>query len=179
MTTRLRTARRPQVRAGGAARRTAWDDELVNTVVVNGGTTVAIRLMNNVADAEKRGCTVVRMIMGVDLLAEPPGVVSSTQRFTMGVGMISDDAFAGSVFPDPDTDSDFPVNGWMHRSVHSIRDELLATGVIATVRVDRDIRSQRKVERSTLALFVQNTNTEGAGNSIRITGLVRVLYKLP
>ena len=48
-----------------------------------------------------------------------------------------------------------------------------------TLRLDRDLRAMRKLDRATMYLRVENDNVEGTTFAIRIAGLIRVLYKLP
>ena len=93
MTTLRRTARRPTVARGTAPRRgTAWDDKLVNFSLANGAGTAAIELVTNVSDTEKRGCTLVRLLLDLSFWANPPGTVSGVQLFDTGIGLVSDDA---------------------------------------------------------------------------------------
>ena len=161
-------------------RKTAWDDQLFNQDVAT-GSRVLLLLVEDVADPEKRGCTLVRMIFGINLLASNPGAVSGQQKVSMGVMVVSDDAFlAGSAaMPDPTVDAEFPVGGWLFRAQYIVQDETLASGIIAPLRIEKDIRSQRKLDRASLVFRAENDSMEGSTFSVRMVGLIRCLYKLP
>ena len=136
-------------------------------------------IAQNVADPEKRGCTIVRILAHLWLTATTPGAVSGIQRVHCGIGLASDDAFSANALPDIDQDSDFPVGGWMWRDLYVIKDETLASGVFAPIEIKVDLRAQRKMDRASVFLARSNTANEGSAFSVRMTGLVRVLYKLP
>jgi len=135
--------------------------------------------MGNVADTEKRGCTLVRTVVGLCLRAASPGVVSGQQRVTIGIALVSDDAFSASAVPDVEDAADFPVQGWLWREVRLVYDETLATGIINPVEVRLDLRAARKLDRSSMVLLMSNENLEGTGFDVRVLGLIRSLYKLP
>ena len=183
MVMRQRTARRPgPIGIARAQRRnTAWDDRLLlgSAIDVPAGGRSSLQLALNVSDPEKRGCTVVRIIMDLVVWPIPPGAVSGVDLLSMGVQMVSDDAFAAGAMADPEDDADFPVTGWLYRGVFLVRDETLATGIGDFTVVQKDLRVQRKMDRGTLVLTVHNTGLEGTFFTIRTTGIVRVLYKLP
>ena len=177
-----RTVRKPG--AVGAARRqrrlTAWDDQVMVagfTATSGGGN--AVLLAENVSDPEKRGCTVVRLLARLTLAPATPGAVSGVQTLAMGILTMSDDAYTASAFADPEQDADYPVGGWLYRDVVTVRDETLASGIVAFPEVVLDLRAQRKLDRSTLAFRVFNSALEGTAFTVRITGIIRVLYKLP
>ena len=181
MTLPSRTVRkRMGGRFSGVARRgTAWDDSRVAATVGSGASTTGQLLVENVADPEKRGCTLVRMILDLSLVATPPGAVSGMQRLSIGIGLVSDDAFSASAFPEPSETDDFPVGGWIYRGMRLIRDETLASGIIAQERLYLDLRVQRKLERSSVVFMTKNDAVEGSTFSVAVQGLVRSLYKLP
>ena len=139
----------------------------------------AFLLAEDVADPEKRGCTIVRMLLGLSLSAATPGVVSGSMRITMGISMVSDDAFVAAALPEADTTADFPVSGWLYRDEYRIVDETLASGVIMLTRVEKDLRTQRKMDRSSLVFQLESNLAEGTAFDVRCTGIVRALYKLP
>ena len=125
MTTRQRTVRRRAVN-GAARRRTAWDDQIVDFDIASGGQALFL-LMENVADPEKRGCTLIRTIMGVDVNCAVPGQVSGQQKVSIGIMLVSDDAFVAgaAAMPNPATESEFPVGGWLLREQHLLVSETL------------------------------------------------------
>ena len=179
MTTRRGTARRPAPSGGAARRITAWDDQVLNVSGIAVSGTTGFQLMENAGDPEKRGCTVVRVIVGLTARPDPPGAVSGMQTLGLGICTVSDDAFAGGNLPDPLTDADYPVSGWMWRYVGAVVDETLAGGPVPPLEIVRDLKVMRKVDRSSLVLVVETAAGEGTTFSMRLHGLVRVLYKLP
>ena len=182
MSMQRRTARRPVATGRAPQRRgTAWDDTIMNSSLAN-NTRFQIDLLVNTADAEKRGCTVVRTLLDFQLFNATPGDVSGRQIFHMGIGLVSDDAFAagGSAMPNPEEQDDYPVGGWMWRKSVAVFDESLANGVNpAPVTIKEDLRAMRKLDRSTMALIIFNATGEGAPFSVQRIGIIRVLYKLP
>ena len=182
MTTARRTARRPSAVgfARTAKRLTAWDDVMMD-LTVNSGADSILLLANNVADPEKRGCTVIRVLVHLWLNPVTPGVVSGQQMVTTAMGLASDDAFvAGTTgLANPEDPQDFPVAGWMYRDRWLVLDETLGSGIVAPVEIMRDLRVSRKLDRASLYFHVNNAPAEGTAFNIRWRGIIRVLYKLP
>ena len=179
MTTARRTVRRPGAigLARGQRRGTAWDDTFVNL----SNTTSQVQhqlLMANVSDPEARGCTLVRMVMGLQLTVESPLVASGRQLCYISVALASDDAFSGGALPDVNVSDDFPVSGWLYRDVFAVISETSPTAQMS-IRFERDIRAQRKLDRASTYLTFLNAQEEGTGFAVRLQGIVRCLYKLP
>ena len=164
--------------ARGARRKTAWNDEIFNVSRSSGGATNPLLIMQDLSDTEKRGCTIGRMIIGLDVEPASPGSVSGTQNVFMGVGLSSDDAFAGGSTADPEDQADYPVQGWLWRYYTSVRDNPTIAGVQGR-RIDVDLRALRKMDRSSVWIAFVNNVREGTSFSVQYTGLVRTLYKLP
>ena len=165
---------------GGPRRGTAWDDNRFN-FGLGSGTFANIALVDDVADPEKRGCTLVRTIIDLQVFASDPGVASGRQLVDFGIGLVSDDAFtAGATgMPNPEVESDYPVGGWLWRKTFAVFDETLATGHVPPVEIKADLRAMRKMDRSTVAFMLSNGVGEGTPFAIQIVGLMRILYKLP
>ena len=158
-------------------RGTAWDDQLFTVTQVNGVQAGAILLVEDVADPEKRGCTVVRIIMRVTLLPVVINGVTGRQTVSVGIALASDDAFAAGALPDPQTQADYPVGGWMYRDQVVVPSE--STGVVPHVVLQADLRAQRKLDRSSLFFTYHSQLDEGVSFEVQLTGIIRVLYKLP
>ena len=47
------------------------------------------------------------------------------------------------------------------------------------LRIFRDLRVMRKLDRSSLVFMWHNNGIEGNGFTMQATGIIRVLYKLP
>ena len=177
MTTRARTVRRPPARAPAARRITAWDDEKIGISVAD-GTQVTNLLTQNVADPEKRGCTLVRLIYHMWFGANAPGAVNGTMRLSIGIGLTSDDAFAAAAVPEATVMADYPVAGWVYRDIIAVMDSVDAHDH-APVEVYRDLRVQRKLDRSSLFVNHEAEAHIGTGFAVALTGIIRCLYKLP
>ena len=158
---------------------TAWDDQLVNTVNLVEGTQAPVLLAENVADPEKRGCTIVRMLIGIQIMPSNPNTANGTQRVMIGVGVTSDDAFSAGALPDLETDADFPVQGWMYRDSFVVVDIASGGNPGMVVRIEKDIRAQRKIDRSTPFLVLRTNTIQGSTIGVMYSGIVRILYKLP
>ncbi len=176
MTTRNAIAKRPMVSV--PRRGTAWDDHFVTIEVAN-GSTVSENVVNNITDQEKRGYTLIRQIIRLDVMPDVPGGVSGKQKVTLAMGVTSDDAFAALALPDPEVGVDFPVLGWLWRTQYIVLDELLQNVLYSVVRIDTDLHAARKLDRSTVFISVHSTVEQGTAFQIACTGLVRNLYKLP
>ena len=179
MTTGRRTVRRPgpAVRTTAPRRRTAWDDEYILSSVVHNGQHIQL-LAQNVADPEKRGCTMVRLIYHGWFQANSPGAVNGTQWIAIGIGLTSDDAFAAGAVSEADTADDFPVSGWVMRETVAVMDSIDAMDQ-RPVELFRDLRVARKLERSSLFITHESNAFVGTTQTVGFLALVRVLYKLP
>ncbi len=177
MTTLQRTVRRP-VANGAARRRTAWDDQLLN-VELTSGSQEEFQLLPAVTDPQKRGYTLVRMLFNLVMAPSTPGAVSGQMATDIGIALVSADAFTAGAVPDPSTDADFPVSGWLFRHRTLIRDETLASGIVEFTRVKEDLRAMRKLDRSFVTLILETSGVEGTTFTVRAHGLIRTLYKLP
>ena len=148
---------------------------------VSSGSTSEVGLVDDTADPEKRGCTLIRLIMDFWMFPSIPGAVSGRQVVTMGIGVVSDDAFAAgsSGLPNPEVDGDYPVGGWLWRHKVPIFDETLATTGPLVIRIKEDLRAMRKLDRSTVALMMKSVSNEGTSFTVQWMGIIRALYKLP
>ena len=178
MSTQRGIAKRPGANGRTARRQTAWDDQMFNSVSTVSTSTASL-IIQNTADPEKRGCTVVRILVHLWLHAATPGAASGQQQIELGIAMASDDAFVGGALPDVETGDDFPIGGWLWRDVFLVIDETLANGPVPAVEVKIDLRSQRKLDRASIYLATHHSAIEGTDFNIRRSGIIRSLYKLP
>ena len=158
---------------------TAWDDQLVLGTTLFDGVTGSFILVENSADSEKRGCTIVRILVGMQFVPAVPNAVNGLMVVTLGIGVTSDDAFSAGALPDPEVDADFPVQGWMYRDRFMVADVASGGNAGAILRVEKDLRAQRKIDRSSPFMSVRVDNIQGTAFSVIESGIVRVLYKLP
>ena len=179
MTTGRRIARRLPANGIRAPRRgTAWDDNILNEQILNNGQNLLL-LLNNVADPEKRGCTLVRVILNLWALPSNPGQVSGSMQLSLGIAMMSDDAFSAAAVAEADVPSDYPPSGWLYRDNVLVVDETLATGAIPPTRIEKDLRASRKLDRQAVAIQMEASAIEGTNFTLRVCGMIRSLYKLP
>ena len=177
MTTRGGTARRPnQVRA--QRRGTAWDDRLFTGELLTPTLTISRELALNVSDTEKRGLTVQRVIVHLFWNAASTGT-DGVQMLTVGLATVSDDAHAAAAYPDADEDADFPVSGWMWRDRFALVSATIGGNLRSMLEIKQDLRVARKLDRSSLVLLLKTNAVSGTTFITEITGIVRVLYKLP
>ena len=158
---------------------TAWDDQGIGlTTLVVGGNGLQLLLCENVADPEKRGCTLIRTIIGLSFLANSPGSVTGRVVVTFAIALASDDAFSAGALPDPEVDDDFPIGGWLYRTRFPVMDGV-GEPVPTVHRIDADIRAGRKLDRSTIYMDMHSSSEFGSSFTVAINGMVRCLYKLP
>ena len=148
------------------------------TTLVVGGAGLQLLLCENVADPEKRGCTLIRTIIGMSFLPNVPGAISSRINVTFAIALASDDAFAAGSLPDPEVDDDFPVGGWLYRTRFPVSDGV-GEPVPMPFRIEADLRMARKLDRSTIYMSMHSSVDQGAGFVTAVNGMVRCLYKLP
>ena len=160
------------------ARTPYWADNLINQVQGASGGSDTEDLFPALSRDERRGITVVRML--IDLAVTPEtlsGVVASQISF-MGIGVASFEAFGVDAVPDPDVETDRPARGWLWRTSLVVLDD--PDTIVQPMRVQADVRSKRRVDDGVLFLRMINTDRTGITPfSIQVTGIVRVLYLLP
>ena len=133
--------------------------------------------MGNLQPVDSRGMTIVRTIITLDLI--PPAAVSDGwQRLSLGIGVFSQEAFAGSVFPDPDVAGDRPPRGWLYRTMRAVPGAAAMTNA-APVHIEVDVKGKRKVDDGELAIVFDNDPIDGTAFSIRVIGLVRAVFLMP
>ena len=177
MTSRQSNRGRP--RTPGARRKTVWIDEAFNWDIADGSQ--ANQQLGPVGTIEGPGWTLVRTIMDLQLAPSSPMQVTGQQVAAYGIGLASQEAFTAGVLPDPNTESDFPVRGWVFRSRRLVRDVAAGTGVIQMLQepIHIDIRSARKIDDSVLFAVFENNPVSATAFNVRFIGLMRTLFMLP
>ena len=157
-------------------RGTAWIDTLVNSTLANaGGDTVD--LMGSTDTDERRGMTVTRLLLCLYLFPSDLMAVEGAQACDLGIGVASEDAFGAGALADPNVAGDEPLRGWLYRCRHVA---LSATGsAFQSLNVREDIHSQRKIDKGTVYMRIDNVTIQGTAFTVRIAGTVRMLVKLP
>ena len=157
-------------------RRTDWVDTILNEVPTSGGQ-ASDSLLGGLSEQDTRGLTLIRMILAFSLTSESIAGAYGIQSIDVGVGVVSQEAFAAGIFPDPVTASDKPPRGWIYRTNRAVAQNGAGSPIIQEVLAD--IRGARMVENGELVIIVNNSNIVGTSFTCRVRGLVRCLFKLP
>ena len=159
-------------RHGGSRLQKQWTSILAATHTITADSTVAIA-----GTALGISATVLRMIGEYQITPTSAPTAGDNVVITLGIGVISSDAFAvgGASLPDPAGSPDFPWMYWASHSWFSPTTSSTAAGV--NFRVPFDIRSMRKLKPVEMLVFVvQYADTAGTpGMTVRI-GQTRVLF---
>ena len=162
-------------RQRGPRRRSAWADTVVNSTLVSGGAGVGIRLSNVLFPDET---TLVRTILCLSIQPSTPVADSVDLQLTfLGLGVTSEEAFGVDALPQPDDIIDFPILGWVYRCGWNV---LECAGLnIPVIRVDQEIRAQRKLGRGTSYAIFKNEPGAGTPFTVRFFGTIRQMFLLP
>jgi len=153
-------------------RRRKWEDFLISEVTADGTQDTHILTIDSGTNANK-GRTLVRLIVGIDVI--PDGAVENSvdnMNVALGIGMVSTEAFNAGAFPDPNTSLDSPLTGWMWRWNGTVYENPEST----RVRIDFDIRSQRKLMYGFPVLIINADANSGTPFNVETRGLIRCLY---
>ncbi len=152
-----------------ARRRREWEDFFISeqTPSESGDTTI----LSKDGAPDSKGKTLVRIIIGLDVKATlPTGAGGDHMVLSMGIGLASEGILSQISVG---TEGDVPISGWMWRW----RGVVSEIG-ITPVRVDLDIRSQRKLMYGQPVLWIFNGQYQGTVFDVDTFGLVRCLYLL-
>ena len=124
---------------------------------------------------DTKGMTLIRIVIGLNIIPTTfVGDSVDAQLVTLGIGMMSLEATAAGLFPDPQNETEQPVTGWLWRAQYVAVESPIHPGV----RVDLDLRSQRKVMYGQPVLVVSNDPQQGVAFNTTVIGLIRCLYLL-
>ena len=177
MTTRRRGRRssgsRRQVR-----RQNIWIDTLLNQNTTSGAQTLT-SLTGSLTANQMAGMTLERLLLRMDLGPNGDQAAYGFQSVDLGVQVTTVEAFSAGVVPDPGTAADQPNLAWVWRDSVGLQ-SITTTGVELSVkRIEADIRSKRRLGRGgELSLAVDSVSLAGTAFVIKLSGLVRVLFKL-
>ena len=155
-----------------------WIDTPMNNDVAIGGAQFLSSLMSNVTFAETRlaQMTLIRTIIGLDVARTVHDSGEGSELIGLGIGVVSQEAFAAGTVPDPLTGLDYPTRGWVWRSHYRVFGFAADQPTIFTRRIDLDLRSQRKLENGEAFFVADAISLEGVSSSIRLVGLIRQLW---
>ena len=161
------------------SRPTIWIDTLVNSDL-----SVATRLLlslNTILsenDARLSSMTLIRTILLMTLAYTVHDFGEGSQLVDFGIGIAQQEAFsagAGSI-PNPAILSDNLTRGWVFRGRYRLFGFAADQPTVAPVFIDKDIRSQRRLDNGIPYLTATQALLEGAASTTRILGLVRQLW---
>ena len=94
-----------------------WIDTVLSEAIASGAQD-QLRLGAPVADIsilQRRieRFTVMRIIIGMDIMPTVRDSGEGDQVVTLGIGVMSNEAIGASQLPDPETPGDFPQSGWL------------------------------------------------------------------
>ena len=157
--------------------KTVWIDTLYHDDIGSGAQFVQ-SLMTGHATSETRlaQMTLLRTILGLSVAYVVHDSGEGSQLFDIGLGVGSQEAVAASTVPDPNSVTDFPPRGWIYRARYWIFGFAADQPAVHVERIDRDVRSRRKLDNGEAYVVINNTASEGVAGSLRIAGLIRQLW---
>ena len=154
-------------------RRRQWQDRTIDETTSEGTQDSSVLLTGDIDDT--KGMTLIRMIIGLNVQAAVLNTTgSAAQLMSYGIGMFAQETIGNLGFPEPSVDADIPQTGWLWRTKIIVRQRVDAPAV----RMDLDLRSQRKVMYGAPALVIDNDADQGAAFDVRTIGMIRCLYLL-
>ena len=175
----------PRPRRRGFARRgprkqTIWIDTSINEATAAGTADDANLIVTVPTNLETKGWKIVRCIINLKCMPTSPQGTIGKMMYSMGIGVIEDDAFGAGAVPETNIMADAPASGWLWRAQALVEDHSTdATIGDRTVAVMADIRTARNIGRGTLLWMSNNDTFSGTSFSVDCGGLIRSLYELP
>jgi len=157
-------------------RHTFWVDTTLDLQVTSGSVTAA-GLLTNISSVESRtGMTLIRLILCLDVAHLIHDSGEGIQNVAVGIGIASQEAFAANVFADPNTDTDFPMGGWLFRCRMRTYGFAADQAAVYNRVIERDLRAKRKLNNGNMFLSGANDAESGTASTIVIAGIVRALF---
>jgi len=155
-----------------------WIDTNPSMTLTSGGGKDRTSLMTGVSATQTRfdRMTLLRTIVGIDISYAVHDSGEGSQQVSVGIGIASQEAFAASTLPDPETDTDFPTQPWVWRARFRVYGFAADQPTIFTRRVDLDIRAKRILVNGESFINAANVDQEGVASTVFITGLIRQLW---
>jgi len=120
--------------------------------------------------------TLLRTIVGLDIGRVVHDSGEGSEKIALGIGIASQEAFAGGFLSDPNIQTDFPTRGWVWRAQYRIFGFAADQPAVFTRRLDIDLRSQRKLENGEAFLNMVVEAMEGVSSSLTVMGFIRQLW---
>ncbi len=150
-----------------------WIDTKVDLTIAIGTQQLKSLMTNVSATQSRRGWTLVRTIIGMDVAYTVHDAGEGSQDFVAGIGVASQEAFAAGTVSDPNTETDHPISGWIWRAKHRIFGFAADQPAIFTRRIDLDIRAKRKLQNGEVFIAADIFAHEGAATTVDVTGMIR------
>ena len=162
----------------GVKRGTSWYDTNVNVQAASGSASTALALLPaDVLARDIPGLTIVRTLVDLSIHPAVPFSSFGGQRLIIGAGIVTADAFLAGALPDLNAPSEEPIRGWMFKNN---RFSFQSENSFQFGDLFLDIHSQRKLDLDTEVYFqVFNEALTGASFAAEVSGLIRLLVKLP
>jgi len=155
------------------ARKAFWQDTIIDEATPSTAQDIT-SLMGPMTQQDRRDITLVRTIISLDLV--PPTAVSDGFMIhAMGIGVVSQEAFAATVVPDPNVQEDRPARGWVWRDQRTVVGAASMASYSPT-HVMADIRGSRKLDDGELVLIMNANTIDGTAFIVKTSGLIRVVF---
>ena len=152
-----------------------WIDTRVNSDVAVGGQTFQ-SLMTGITETRFERMTLLRTIIGLDLARTVHDSGEGSEVLSVGIGIVSQEAFDASAIPEARLNTDYPTRGWVWRAQYRIWGFAADQPAVFTKRIDLDMRSQRKLDNGASMIVYDLEALEGANSTCRVMGLIRQLW---
>ncbi len=160
-------------------KQTFWADQLEDRIVVSSGQGVTDHL-GQFSDAITRinKLTLLRTIICHDYSYTIHDSGEGSAVLDIGIQVVSREALAAGVHPDPETELDFPTKGWIYRCRHKLHGFAADQASVDVRTVFRDIRAQRQINNGTVLTTYTNTPDSGTASSLHVVGITRMLFRV-
>ena len=152
-----------------------WVDSVLDLQVASGGQTISSLMPGLSDDVKRSGMTLMRIILCLDVAHLIPDSGEGIQNVALGVGIASQEAFLGSVLPEPATQFDFPQGGWIFRCRLRTYGFAADVGAVYNRVIERDLRNKRKINNGELYIIAENAAEFGITSVVVVAGIVRCL----
>ena len=160
---------------------TLWVDTIFGLNVASDGQS-SVELDETAFTVQERRSvrwTLIRTILRLDIAATVRDSGEGDQLVTLGIGVVSQEAFAALTLPEPGTGLDFPIKGWVYRARYRVYAVAVDDQNVDVVRIDLDLRARRLMANGRLVLIADNTPNQGTATAVTISGIVRSLFLVP
>ena len=153
----------------------AWGDTMYNLALV-GANESRTNLLTDLSPVETK--TVVRLIGSLKFVPAVDVTAGITvTRYSVGIQVVSEEAFNAGVVPNPENQEEYPARGWLYRGVTAeyldMANNIIDTWSMGELRFD--VRAARLVDRGILVCSIIQTASVGVLHNTQVVGIVRAL----